>query len=104
MDIRDRIKDAIAKKPGATVRNISLAAGLSDSALNKFLTRQTKSITIDSLERIAEALGVSSRYLQYGEDGSNVEYIFKRIPEQWQGQALKVLESFADEHDTNKRA
>lgn len=99
MDLRDRIRAAIKAKEGATVRNVSLAAGLSDSALHKFLTGSTKSITIDSLEQIADALGVSLRYLMFGDDGTNVEYLFRRIPKQYQSQALRVLETFADDEE-----
>lgn len=67
MDVRDRIKVAIAAKPGQTVRSVSLAAGLSDSMLNKFLSGQTDSMTLKTCEKLADALGVDVRWLAFGE-------------------------------------
>jgi transcriptional regulator with XRE-family HTH domain len=95
MDLRDRIKAKIDEIDGATVRSISLKAGLSDSMLHKFLSAQTKSITIDNLEKIAEALDTSVRFLLYGEEGDNVTSIYRRIPDDRKKHALEVFESFA---------
>lgn len=97
MDIRDRIKDAIARSDGLTVRNASLRAGLSDSALHKFLTRQTKSITIDSLEKLASALGVSMRWLMFGDpEIENVHIIWEHIPDRRKKAAVAALRAPAD--------
>jgi len=95
MDLRDRIKAKIEEIDEATVRSISLKAGLSDSMLHKFLTKKTKSITIDNLERLAEALNTTVRYLLYGEEGDNVVSIYNRIPEARRKHAVEVLETFA---------
>lgn len=82
MDLRDRIREAIDRKPEMTIRNASLKAGLSDSALHKFLSHQTKSITIDNLEKLADALGVSLRWLLFGDpEVENVHFIWDHIPE-----------------------
>jgi lambda repressor-like predicted transcriptional regulator len=43
MGMRERIKATIEAKPGLTVRSVSLAAGLSDSLLSKFLKGQNDS-------------------------------------------------------------
>lgn len=67
MDIRARIIGTIAEKPGLTVRSVSLAAGLSDSMLQKFLSGQTDSMTIKTAEKLAEALDVDARWLIFGE-------------------------------------
>lgn len=96
MDLRERIEEEIAKRPGMTVRSLSLHAGLSDSALNKFMTRQTKSLTTDNLEKIAAALGLSVRQLWWGDADGKVAYIWDHIPDNRKEQALRVLESFAD--------
>lgn len=101
MDLRDRIRAAIAAKEGATVRNVSLAAGLSDSALHKFLTGSTKSITVDSLEGIAKALDVSLRYLMFGdEDSENVTHIWDRIPARDKERARRILETLAEDSES----
>jgi transcriptional regulator with XRE-family HTH domain len=94
MDLRDRIREKI-EESGLTERSASLAAGLSDSMLNKFLSGQTKSITIDNLEKIAAALETTVRYLLYGEEGDNVVSIYSRIPEERRKHALEVFETFA---------
>ena len=99
MDIRDRIKAVIAEKEGLTVRKVSLAAGLSDSALHKFLSGATDSITLKTVEKLASALEVDARWLTYGEGdpelAADVGLIFNRIPEDQREQALRVLEAFA---------
>lgn len=101
MDIRQRIQSIIDANPDMTARSVSLAAGFSDSMVHKFMTGQTRSMTLESLDKLAEALGVSARWLAYG-DGprevpDNVAYIYDHIPQERRAQALKVLETFADE-------
>lgn len=96
MDLRARIQAEIDKHEGMTVRSLSLAAGLSDSALHKFMTGKTKSLTTDNLEKIAEALGLSVRELWWGNGDGKVTYIFDHIPDERRAQALTILESFAD--------
>lgn len=99
MDIRDRIKAVIAAKPELSVRKVSLSAGLSDSALHKFLSGSTDSITLKTVEKLAAALEVDARWLAYGEGdpdmASDLSSILKRIPEDQREQALRVLEAFA---------
>lgn len=65
--MRERIKAVIAEKPDLSVRNVSLAAGMSDSALNKFLNGSVDSITIRTAEKLAKALEVDARWLVFGE-------------------------------------
>ena len=67
MDVRDRINQIIAATPGLSVRSVSLAAGLSDSMLQKFLSGQTDSMTIKTAEKLAEALSVDAQWLVFGE-------------------------------------
>lgn len=69
MDLRDRIRAAIEQQ-GTSARAVSLAAGLSDSGLPKYLTGQNKSMTLDTLTAVARALGKSPQSLAFGESGS----------------------------------
>lgn len=83
---------------GLKERRVSLDAGLSDSMLNKFLAGKTQSITVDNLEKIAKALGVSFRFLMFGDqEDEKLHYIWDYIPDRRRAQALKVLETFADD-------
>lgn len=67
MDIRERIRWAIEQNPELTIRNVSLEAGLSDSALHKFLTSQTTDLKLGTVSKLAEALNVDAVWLAYGE-------------------------------------
>lgn len=99
MDIRDRIRATIARNPGMTVRSVSLAAGLSDSALHKFLSGATDSLTLKTVDKLADALGVDARWLAYGEGdperAAGVAQLFDRIAEEDKAAAIRMLESLA---------
>lgn len=71
MDMRTRIMAVIAANKDFTVRGISLAAGMSDSMLNKFLKGNTESMTIKNAENLADALGVDLVWLMRGEGDSS---------------------------------
>lgn len=98
MDIRDRIRSVIDEKPSMTVRSVSLAAGLSDSALHKFLNGSTDSITLKTVDKIADALGVDPRWLAYGEGdpepASDLSALLGRIAESDREQVKRILETF----------
>lgn len=98
MDIRDRIRAVIDDNPEMSVRSVSLAAGLSDSALHKFLTGATDSLTLKTVDKLADALGVDPRWLAYGEGdpepASSLANIWDRIAEQDREQARRILETF----------
>lgn len=80
MDMRDRIKAVIAANPGFSIRGISLAAGMSDSMLNKFLKGDTDSMTIKNAENLAQALGVDPIWLMRGEgDAARATDVAKQI-------------------------
>lgn len=99
MDIRARIRSIIDENADMTVRSVSLAAGLSDSALHKFLTGATDSITLKTVDKLAEALGVDPMWLAYGEGSperaSNVSKLFDRMSEEDRATAIRLLESLA---------
>jgi transcriptional regulator with XRE-family HTH domain len=98
MDIRARIKAVINENPEMTVRNVSLAAGLSDSALHKFLTGATNSLTLETVDKIAAALGVDPAWLAYGEgdpeSASDITNLWDRISERDRQRARRILEEF----------
>lgn len=102
MDIRARIQAVIDAKAELTVRNVSLAAGLSDSALHKFLTGATNSMTLETVDKIAEALGVDPAWLAHGVgDPDRAGGVDSALQETWEDiapdqrdQALKVLRTF----------
>jgi phage tail sheath gpL-like len=99
MDIRDRIKAVIEADPEKTVRSVSLAAGLSDSALHKFLTGATDSITLKTVDKLAESLGVDVVWLAYGEGdpdmAADVSRLLERIPADRRAEAMAILQVFA---------
>lgn len=103
MTPRERLA-AVMKEKDMSARAVSLKAGLSDSLVHKYLTGQTKSITVDNLEKVAKALGVSLRYLMFGKaEDENLHYIWDYIPSTRRKQALDILETFTD-RDTGSDA
>lgn len=99
MDIRARIRSIIDDNPEMSVRSVSLAAGLSDSALHKFLTGATESLTLKTVDKLAEALDVDPQWLAYGEGSperaGELTQLWDRIAERDREQARRILETFA---------
>lgn len=99
MDIRERIRWAIDQKPELTIRNVSLEAGLSDSALHKFLTSQTTDLKLGTVTKLAEALGVDPIWLAYGEGdpepASDLGDIMRKLSEQDRATVYHLAERFA---------
>lgn len=99
MDIRDRIRAVIEENPELTVRNVSLAAGLSDSALSKFLKGSVDSLTLKTVGKLADALDVDARWLAYGEGSPermfDVGDLLSRIDESDMPRVKAILETFA---------
>lgn len=95
MDARNRLKRLIDSRDDLSYANVAKAAGLSNSAVQKYCTGAVQSMTLDNLEKIAKSAGVSMRWLLFGEDDTNVVSIFERIPKSQRQQALRVLETFA---------
>ena len=65
--MRARILAVIEAKPELSVRNVSLTAGLSDSALGKFLKNSNEDMKIENAKAVAKALGVDPVWLIFGE-------------------------------------
>lgn len=97
MGVRERIKQYIDETDGISYASVSKAAGLSDSAVHKYVTGQIHSMTYEKIERITKAMGASLRWVIFGDGHPDVENIWDRIPEWRRAQALKVLETFADD-------
>lgn len=100
--MRQRIQAEIDQRPDMTIRKLSLDAGMSDSALHKFMTGQTKSLTVDNLEKIAEALGISVRNLWFGAaegEDDKLTYLWDHIAKKDRNRVLRVLEGFVDKKD-----
>jgi len=98
MGMRERIKATIEAKAGMSIRSVSLAAGLSDSLLSKFLKGDNDSMTIKTAEKLAAALEVDPIWLIFGEgdpdQAADLSALFRRIPSENQEQARRVLETF----------
>lgn len=107
VDIRERIRQALAAKPDLTVRGASIAAGMSDSTLNKFLNPEKaggiNSLMLDKLEKLADVLEVNPRWLIFGDKprkrDPKIVNIWDKINERDRAQALRVLESFVEDQE-----
>jgi Helix-turn-helix. len=99
MDFRDRINAIIDSDDELSVRNVSLKAGLSDSALNKLLKGDVRSPTLETIEKLADALDVDARWLAFGEGQperfSDVGNLLQAMSEERRKQALEFLQVFA---------
>lgn len=96
MDTRQRLRKLIEQSESLTFVSVSVRAGLSDSAVHKYCTGRTQSMTTDNLRKVADAAGVSLRWLLFGEEDPQVVTLFERIPEARRQQAIELLESMAD--------
>lgn len=98
MDEKRRIQAIIEARDDLTVRNVALKAGLSDSALHKFLTVEDQSMSIRNLRRVAEAMEVSLRYILFGEEGElEILSLWDRVAQRDREKAKAVLRAFANE-------
>lgn len=99
MDIRQRIQSVIDKTEGMSVRKASLDAGLSDSMLGKFLNGSVDSLTLKTVDKLAEALGVDPRWLAYGEGdpdaATDIGDLWAKIGDRDKARAKAILAAFA---------
>lgn len=95
MDTRQRLRKLIEQSDRLTFVNVSIRAGLSDSAVHKYCTGRTQSMTTDNLQKVAAAAGVSLRWLLFGEEDSSVVSLFERIPAERREHAIAYLEEMA---------
>lgn len=66
MDLRDRIEAARAAR-GVSIHRLAAASGLSRSGLRKVRSPGKAGPTIDTIRRLANALGVSPGWLAFGD-------------------------------------
>ena len=100
MDVRDRIRQIIEANPELSFAGVSKAAGLSDSAVHKFCTRQVQSMTLGNIEKVAAALGMSLVELLSPDENdrkaeAEVIEIWDHIPLERREQAKDILKTFA---------
>jgi transcriptional regulator with XRE-family HTH domain len=67
-DLINRIKQKLQEK-GMSARHVSLAAGLSETALRDLLDNSNQSPKVETLKKYAEVLDVSPGWLAFGEEG-----------------------------------
>lgn len=96
MTPRERIRRYIEENPDLSLANVAKGAGLSNSALHKYVIGQTRSMTLENIEAVAHAMGVSPRWVIFGDGHPEVINVWDRIPERRKKQALEILETFAD--------
>ena len=102
MDVKRRINTIIDAREDLSVRNVALKAGLSDSALHKFLTNDDQSMTIANLEKVAFVLGTTAQALLGGNEPrptAEVVNIWDRIPAARRQHAISILKTFAEDGD-----
>jgi len=75
MHVRERIRRFIDARSDLSYTSVAEGAGLSNSALQKFLSGKTKSMTLDNIESVAKAMGAPLRWVIFGDD--------PEAPEQW---------------------
>lgn len=99
MDLRARIEAVIEKRPDLTVRKVSLLAGLSDSWLHKLLKGGVRSPTLETIEKLAEALDVDPRWLAFGEGDperfADIGRMVERFSEEQAEMARQMLQVIA---------
>lgn len=98
MDMRERIQAEAAAR-NLSMRALSLRAGLSDSALHKYITGGIQSLTLESLTRIAAALDIPLKELMFGVDSKtapDVLAVWDCIPDDRKSQAMTILRTFAE--------
>jgi hypothetical protein len=99
VSVKHRNRDINESRDDLTVRGVSLSAGLSDSALHKFLTSDSHSMMLSNLEKVADAMGVPLYELLVDQPPpapAEVVNIWDRIPDRHRNQALTILRTFAD--------
>ena len=102
MSVKKRLRELIESSKKLSYRNVAEHAGLSDSLVHKYCTKEEQSITIETLRKIAEGNGISYRWLLHG-DGEpfgpdNVTSIFDAIDDTQKPLALDILKRMANDN------
>ncbi len=78
-DRSERLNRAIGES-GYSYQELSDLTGISKSSLQRYATGETKKIPIDCIEKIAKAVGVTSRYLMGWDEGSTSSPSIASLP------------------------
>lgn len=108
MEMRERLKTYIEETDGLSYTNVGKGAGLSNSAIQKFCTGATNSITIENVEKIARSMEVSLRWLLLGEgepkSSNGITYMYDRIAPEQQSLAFDILKRMAPDEGEEESA
>lgn len=85
--IRSRIRARIESVKELSMRNVSLTAFNSDSALHKFITGANESIRLSNLSNVADAIDVPLSWLIFGDDQPLIS----------EGMLLQMIDDAVDE-------
>lgn len=93
-EIRERIQDRIDGL-GLSVRGASISAGMGETTLRNYLKGMTESLTVESVNKLAPVLKVSSQWLLTGVSAEVVD-LWERIPIGQRDLARDLLERLAE--------
>lgn len=95
MEWYERVKE-LKKQTGINTKELAVRSGVPLGTLNKLLSGQTDKPKLDTLEKIAAALGTTVRYLSDGEDGADTAAItekFRRLDKKGKEAVLKAADA-----------
>lgn len=100
MDFQDAIRKRIAGRSEEMglprTGKIYTEAGLGSTTIRNFIDRMTRSLTVDTAEKLAPVLKVSAQWILYGETAEIVA-LWERVPVDRRPMAKDILERIADE-------
>jgi hypothetical protein len=102
MDFQDAIRARIEERQeelglpatGGPYKSV----GLGSTTVRNFLIRLTRSMTVETAEKLAPLLKVSAQWLLYGETAEIVE-LWDRVPLEHRPLAKAVLERFVQQNE-----
>lgn len=102
MDIYDRIDD-ILKEKNLSRRKLAIMAGIPPTTLQSAFSRKTVNLPVDTIKRIADALGVPvsdlagwSFFDELHPDMANEVNLYEQVVKQYGSGVAELLELFAD--------
>ena len=96
VDRAERIRIAIARKK-LSYTELERLTGVSKSALQLYASGETKKIPVDVIEKIADATGVTAKYLMGWEELDGIKQVDK--PEEILGEGYFSAAKFAQDND-----
>ena len=105
MEWFERVKE-LKKSTGINTKELSEKAGVPLGTLNKLLSGQTEKPKLDTLEKIAAALGTTVKYLSDGEDYAEISTItekFSRLDARGREAVMKTADAELARMETEAR-